>query len=73
MRISEDLLKSGEPTIRVLRPREDFDRARRVERAIDNAGHVIQKPQSFVRLASPDGSVWRVKVSNTGALSAVKE
>lgn len=73
MPTNEALIKAAEPLARVLKPREQFDVHRRVNRAIDNAGRVIQDAQPFIRLQSPDGSVWRVKVSDAGALSAVKE
>lgn len=70
---SEAVIKSAESYIRVAHSPEDIDRARRVERAIDNAGNVIAKPQPFFRLESPDKSIWRVKVDNAGVITASKE
>jgi hypothetical protein len=56
---------------RIVSP-ERIDAERRVRTAINSAGEVIQTPRPFILLRSPDGSVWRVKVSDTGALSSVK-
>lgn len=56
-----------------LLPRDAIRRQRRVDRAIDETGKVIIDPPDFARIRSPDGSVWRIKVSNTGVITATKE
>ena len=73
MPVNEHLVKAFEPVGARLRSREDMDRARRFEQTVDRGGNLIQRAQSFVRLQSPDGSVWRVRVDNAGALSTTKE
>lgn len=73
MPINDSLVKAAEPLARAVLPREAIDTQRRVERAIDQAGRVINRAQPFIRLQSPDGSVWRVSVDNAGALQSVKE
>lgn len=73
MPINEALVKAAEPLVGTLRRREDIDRARRVERAIDNTGAVILEGRDFIPVRSPDGSTWRIRVSNTGVISATKE
>jgi len=56
-----------------LLPKDAIRRQRRVDRAIDETGKVIIDPPDFSRQRSPDGSVWRIKVSNTGVITTVKE
>lgn len=73
MAINEEMVKASEPLARTLMPREQFDLQRRVNRAIDGAGNIVLRAEPFVRLRSPDGSVWRVKVDNAGALTTSKE
>ncbi len=70
---NERLVKAAGPIVRAMHSPESVRRAQRVDRAIDNAGRVIQEPRPFVRLRSPDGSVWRLKVSDAGAITATKE
>ncbi len=52
---------------------EHIARGQRIERAIDAAGNVIIDPPDFLRVKSPDGSIHRLKVSNTGVLTTAKE
>ena len=73
MPINERLVDAARPMVEALMPRESFDRARRVERGLDNQGRPIIDPRDFFSLRSPDGSVWRVRISDTGVLSAIKE
>lgn len=40
----------------------------RVYRATDNQGNVIIKGRTAIELTSPDGTVWRVRVDNSGNL-----
>jgi mRNA-degrading endonuclease RelE of RelBE toxin-antitoxin system len=56
-----------------LLPRDAIRRQRRVDRAIDESGKVIIDPPDFSRQRSPDGSIWRIKVGNTGVITATKE
>ncbi len=56
-----------------LLPRDAIRRQRRVDRAIDEGGNVIINPPDFSRQRSPDGSVWRLKVSDAGVGSWTKE
>lgn len=73
MSSSERLVDAAMPIINAMRPREDYDRARRVEAGLDNEGRPIIDNRDFLPLRSPDGSVWRVRISNTGVLSAKRE
>ena len=57
----------------VLVTADDMRRARRVERAIDAQGRPNLEGLDFIPLRSPDGSTWRIRVDNAGALSASKE
>ena len=52
---------------------EHYDRARKVDRGLDNEGKPVIDPRDFLSLRSPDGSVWRVRIDNAGVLSAKKE
>ena len=61
-----------EPLAADIRSRDDITRAHRVDRAIDAQGHVKLEDRDFLPLRSPDGSLWRIRVSNTGALTATK-
>ncbi|MDQ3654106.1 MAG: hypothetical protein M3457_03360 [Chloroflexota bacterium] len=61
------------PSAAELLPKDAIRRQRRVDRAIDDAGRIIIDPPDFSRQRSPDGSVWRIKVSNTGVITATKE
>jgi len=70
---NERLVAAAGPIVRALRPPDDIRRARRVDRVIDTAGRVINEARTFVRLQSPDGSVWRVKVTDAGAITTTKE
>jgi len=56
-----------------LLPKDAIRRQRRVDRAIDETGKVIIDPPIFSRQRSDDGSIWRIKVSNTGVVTTVKE
>lgn len=71
--INDALVDAAMPIVRALKPREDIQRARRVEMAIAPDGTAIDNAPPFRRLTSPDGSVWRIRVSNTGVITATKE
>lgn len=58
--------------VRTLIPGEDIQRARRVDHGLDNAGKPILDGRDFLPLRSPDGSVWRIRISDTGMISAKK-
>ena len=72
MPIDERLVDAATPLARALRPPEDIRRAHRVDRAIDTQGRVKLEDRDFLPLRSPDGSLWRIRVSNTGTLTATK-
>ena len=52
---------------------DDIRRGQRVDRRIGDDSLLIIEPPVFWRTRSPDGSIWRIKVSNTGAITASKE
>ena len=70
---TERIIRRALQTVRELTPPERIDTLRRADYALDNKGNVIDRARTFIRLQSPDGSVWRVKVDNAGALSTSKE
>lgn len=47
--------------------------AMRYERAHDEQGNNLSEPPMFLRVRSDDGSIWRLKVSNAGVITPVKE
>lgn len=70
---NERLVDAAMPIVRALRPPEVIRRNRRVDRAIDQGGRVINQAQTFVRLIDQqDGSIWRVKVV-AGAITLTRE
>ena len=73
MAATEDLIKAAEPFAQTVRSAEILDLERRADYALDNQGNVIDRARTFIRLQSPDGSVWRVKIDNAGVLSPSKE
>lgn len=52
---------------------DDIRRGQRVDRRIGADSLLIIEPPMFWRTRSPDGSIWRIKISNTGVLSTAKE
>lgn len=52
---------------------DDIRRGQRVDRRIGADSLLIIEPPMFWRTRSPDGSIWRLKVSNTGVGSWTKE
>jgi hypothetical protein len=73
MPINERHIAAVGPIAELLVTQEDVDARQRVFRAIDPDGTVDPGVQPWFRLRSPDGSVWRVKVTNAGALTTTKE
>lgn len=73
MPITEGQAEAARKIMESILPPEHYDRARRVDRGLDNQGHPVIDPRDFMSLRSPDGSVWRVRVSNTGVLTTKKE
>jgi hypothetical protein len=51
----------------------DIDTRRKVERAIDNQGHVILDGRDFIPLKDENGAVWRIRVNSAGVISATQE
>ncbi len=52
---------------------DHIQRGQRVDRRIGADSLLIIEPPVFWRTRSPDGSIWRIKVSNTGVMSTAKE
>jgi hypothetical protein len=73
MAIDETLVDLWEPVVRRIRPAREIDQERRVDRAIDASGNPVLENLPFLSVRSPDGSVWRIKVSNSGVITTAKE
>lgn len=72
MPIDERLIDAAMPLVRALRTPDDIRRAHRVDKAIDTQGRATLDDRDFYPIRSPDGALWRIRVSNTGALTATK-
>lgn len=72
MPLNERLIVAAMPLVRAFKSDEDIRRAIRVDQAIDHDGTPNLKGRNFLPLQSPDGSAWRIRVSNTGAITATK-
>lgn len=72
MPINERLIAAAMPLARALKSDEDIRRAIRVDQAIDHDGKANLHGRDFLPLQSPDGSTWRIRVSNTGVMTATK-
>ncbi len=72
MPINERHIDAAMPIARAIASPEDIRRAIRVDQAIDHDGTPNLKGRSFLPLQSPDGSTWRIRVSNTGVITATK-
>lgn len=73
MPINERLVDAAMPIARMMRTPADAERARRVERGLDAQGRPVLDDRDFLPLRSPDGSVWRIRVDNSGVITATKE
>ncbi len=71
------LSRDGRELIRSLAetliPPDAIRRDRRVDLAVTNDGKPVLTGRTFLPVQSPDGSVWRITVSNTGVITATKE
>lgn len=71
------LSRDGQELIRglaaTLIPAEAIKRDRRVDMAVTNDGKPVLTGRTFLPVLSPDGSTWRITVSNTGVITATKE
>lgn len=72
MAASERLIDLAMPIMSVMKTKEDYDRARRVERAIDNQGNPVDMAPNARYWTSPDGSVWAERIDNSGVLTTKK-
>lgn len=68
MPIDERLITAAEPLASVIFPAEKARREHELEQAVKQ----LVEGRDFLPLRSPDGSLWRIRVSNTGALTATK-
>lgn len=74
MPLNERLVDAAAPIARMMRTPADVDRARRIERGLDNEGRPVLEPREFIAMRAPDGSVWRYRIDNSGNwLPGVKE
>ena len=71
MTVRDEQVDAAMPLARALVTRERVQRDTAVDRALAPDGSPRQAPE-FVAIKSPDGSVWRVRVSNSGTLTATK-
>lgn len=63
---NERLIAAAGPIVRALKSRQDIDRARRVDQAIDSRGNPIISGWPFLELRSPNGTLWRIRVDDAG-------
>ncbi len=70
--MSERLDRACEELVGLVRPSEDIQRNQRVDRAVDTDGRVDLSGRDFLPVKSPDGSTWRIRVDNSGTLTATK-
>ena len=62
----EKLSQATSSLVRALIPREEIDRAHRVDRGLDAQGNPLINDREFLQLKDSDGSgrVWRIRVRN---------
>lgn len=72
-RLSRDARESIRSLAATLIPVDAIKRDRRVDLAVTNDGKPVLSGRTFLPVQSPDGSVWRITVSNTGVIAATKE
>lgn len=71
--LSRDARESIRSLAETLIPTDAIRRERRVDTAITNDGKPVLTGRTFLPLVSPDGTVWRITVSNSGVLTATEE
>ena len=72
MATSERLIDAAEPIARAIKSSADIRRDRLVDRAIDPQGRPVLDDRDFLELTSPDGTVWRIRVDNSGNLTTTQ-
>lgn len=63
---TEGMIDAGMEMLSVLKPKEQYDESRRVNRAIDAQGRFIDHAPRERLWTSPDGSQWVERIDNTG-------
>lgn len=68
----EQLRQAARSLSRAISVAQETSITRRTERALDNQGQVVLGYRDFLPIRSPDGSLWRIRVSDTGVITAHK-
>ena len=72
MPTNERLIDAAEPIAQAIKSAADIRRSHLVDKAIDPQGRPVIEGWDFIPVRSPDGSTWRIRVSDGGVITASK-